>query len=558
MNLAMPIENLEMTSSVDFTKKSSQILLILSVKIALLFIVFLFFLLLPLFQNDFYNLESQSGVFLWLSLNFLADLGFLLFFERLQKSTKTLAALFIIDTLITTGLIFQSGIPHSFFLLLYILNITLCGFIFLRAGAVRLALLTSIFFGFALTMGTDLKGSTFYFSLLINNLAFISVALLSGHLSEQMNFMGVELRARRRDLKVLQNLYESIVQNIGTGLLTVNEDFEILQVNKSGAKILDLEEDELVGNLLQKKIPEFYKLIGELTHQTNFKTIYHDIQYDLGADRKAIFSVSATPLEDEVHEVQGYVLTFQDQTQVRRLEESMRQSEKLAAVGQLAAGIAHEIRNPLASISGSIQMLETMIIDRPDEQKLMKITLREIDRLNNMITEFLDFVRPDKMELKPVDINQLMREVMSMAQVNTKLRRDTLQVCEIEGSEWIMGDVSKLKQALLNIVINAYQAMENSPEPRLQVKSSIENGELHIVVADTGCGMDSKTIKRIFEPFLTTKPKGTGLGLAVTHKILESHHAKVFVESAIGAGTKFTLVFPLVSKSELPKIAVAN
>jgi two-component system sensor histidine kinase PilS (NtrC family) len=243
------------------------------------------------------------------------------------------------------------------------------------------------------------------------------------------------------------------------------------------------------------------------------------------------------------------VLTFQDLTKVRRLEFAMRQSEKLAAVGQLAAGIAHEIRNPLASISGSIQLLESSLPAAKDaeERKLMRIVLREIDRLNGLISEFLVYVRPDQAKDDPVDLGILTRETLDLIKLNPTLRQDVRQVATLEagpGAAVVSGDRDKLRQAILNVVMNAYQAMGESSEPVIEASACRSGDLVQLKIRDCGVGIEESRLRKIFEPFHTTKPKGTGLGLAVTHKIVETHGGKIFVESAPGQGTEFTFEFP--------------
>lgn len=244
---------------------------------------------------------------------------------------------------------------------------------------------------------------------------------------------------------------------------------------------------------------------------------------------------------------------------MRRLESQMRQSEKMAAVGQLAAGIAHEIRNPLASMSGSIQLLGASFSGRQEEeQQLMKIVLREIDRLNNLITEFLDFVRPDTLRDEPVNLTAVVRDVLEMLKFNKTLRADVEQVIDLQDVGEIAGHGDKLKQALLNIIINAYQAMNNTPTAKIEVSVRQEDKKVVVRIRDHGCGIDEKGLRKIFEPFHTTKPKGTGLGLAVTHKIIENHGGKIFVDSKKDVGTEFSLEFPVRSESRVDKNALAD
>jgi two-component system sensor histidine kinase PilS (NtrC family) len=336
-------------------------------------------------------------------------------------------------------------------------------------------------------------------------------------------------------------------------------DGMIVQANRAAMEILDPIPRELVGrsiddimNGLLAKI----RTLGLDPEQRRSERFDMNYQDPIRGKLTMEMIVSALPSEDTLS---GYIITFQDLTKVRRLEHSVRQSEKMAAVGQLAAGIAHEIRNPLASISGSIQLLGTSLTSRQEEeQRLMKIVLREIDRLNNLITEFLDFVRPDQLKDDPVDLNGLAREVLEMMKFNKALRPDVKQTVDFKAAREIGGDRNKLKQALMNIIINAYQAMNEGEAPEIEVSTVDRDNSVVLKIRDHGCGIDEVGLRRIFEPFHTTKPKGTGLGLAVTHKIIENHGGRVFVESTKGVGTEFTLEFPARTGQGVDKNALAD
>lgn len=174
----------------------------------------------------------------------------------------------------------------------------------------------------------------------------------------------------------------------------------------------------------------------------------------------------------------------------------------------------------------------------------MRIVLKEIDRLNNLITEFLDFVKPDQIGDESVDLSALVRDVLEMTRLNAALRGDVEQRVDLASARRISGNRDKLKQAILNIVINAYQAMNDAEKPVIEVRTLDRSGHVILLIRDHGVGIEENRLRKIFDPFHTTKPKGTGLGLAVTHKIIESHQGRVFVESAKGVGTEFTLEFP--------------
>lgn len=229
-----------------------------------------------------------------------------------------------------------------------------------------------------------------------------------------------------------------------------------------------------------------------------------------------------------------------------RLAWDLQQKEKLAAIGQLAAGIAHEIRNPLASISGSIEMLSQTTHDS-DDQKLMKIVLKEINRLNLLITDFLDYAKPEKPPTENVLLESLVEEALQSLRLSlghsNSLKNELMIDSQIQKAK-IKGYSGPLKQVLLNFFINAVHAMKDQDTPQLKVKLSAEGDKVILSIEDNGCGMSQEIQQRIFEPFFTTKSKGTGLGLAMTHKILTVHAAQVVVESKVGAGTRFVIQFP--------------
>lgn len=537
----------------DFTNSRTQMMIIEAVRLGFLSMILFVTLAIQSVQPEFVNTEVLLPVFLLLSAAFALNALYLALFEKALKVWVATALLFVFETVFISYLIFYTGNTQSIFLFLYLVNIILCGFVFRKRGAYFLALWTSILFSLLMILGPDLKGQSLYYSMGLNNLAFFAVATLSGLLSEQLNFMGTTLRKQGRDIRALRDLNTLIIDNVTTGLMTIDSEGRVLSANRAAIEILDTSQGALESRMIEEIIP------GLLNKTLNAETARRfDHQYESPSGDKLVLEFIVSPLPDG-SAIAGYILTFQDLTKIRRMEFQMRQSEKMAAVGQLAAGIAHEIRNPLASISGSIQLLGASFSGRmEEEQKLMSIILKEIDRLNNLITEFLDFVRPDAMKDDPIEIDGLVKEVCELVALNGNLRRDVRQELSLSASRMIAGHRDKLKQALMNIIINAYQAMSDSAEPVLAVSTAATDLKVQIKIKDSGCGIDEAGLRKIFEPFHTTKPKGTGLGLAVTHKIIENHGGRIFVESKKGVGTEFTLEFPVKEASILDENALAD
>lgn len=544
----------------DLSKSHNQLLVIESVRLVSLAAILMITIVFQAFQPEFVNLEVLLPTYALMAVSFALNAVYLFHFERALRTWVSTAVLFVYESIFITCLIHYTGVNQSIFLFLHLVNIILCGFVFQRRGAFALALWTSILFSVLMIIGPELRGQTLFFAVGLNNLAFFAVAMLSGFLSEQINFMGSALQAQRRDLRALRDLNNLIIENIATGLVTIDEGGTVLVTNRAAMQILDPIPMTMVGRKIDDVIEGMMERVrglpfveGGEDRSERFDMVYHS-----SVDERLTLEMIVSKLP-EGGSISGYILTFQDLTKIRRLESAMRQSEKMAAVGQLAAGIAHEIRNPLASISGSIQLLGSSFTSRQEEeQRLMKIVLKEIDRLNNLVTEFLDFVRPDALKDDPVDLSALAREVLEMVKLNQGLRGDVQQIVDLKAQQPIGGHRDKLKQALLNIVINAYQSMGESGDPRLEVSTFEQDGKVVIKIRDRGIGIDEKGLRKIFEPFHTTKPKGTGLGLAVTHKIVESHGGRIFVESAKGIGTEFTLEFPARSPEGADKLALAD
>ncbi|WP_413570137.1 two-component system sensor histidine kinase NtrB [Bdellovibrio sp. HCB117] len=484
-------------------------------------------------QEGFVNWSILGPFYSILTVALGLHLIWFSFWDQLLQRPLLLFLGFVVDSLLISLLIYHSGISQSLFLFLHLVNILLAGIACRGVGAVTLALFTSIFFSGAALFSPEMKALNFFFLLALNNIAFFSVAGLSGYLSEQLQFVGSELKKTGLSLRSAQELNEVLVENIPTGMVSFTENGEIVKANSSALEILGMPDVSSAN---------FYQLFPDVDKAESL--VKKDVKYAPSPEAQAkILGLTVSKIYSPELQSHLSIALFDDLTKIRQLEYNARQNEKLAAVGGLAAGIAHEIRNPLAGISGSIEML-TQTVTNEDDRKLMKIVLREIDRLNNLITEFLDYARPETPPTDPVDLSSLMTEVLDSMRTNNQVRADVEQVRQYDAGLKILGRRDKLKQAFLNIIINSYQAMNESPQPKISVQAVTKGNEVEVRIRDAGCGMSEATKKKMFEPFHTTKPKGTGLGLAVTHKILEGHGAQVFVESEVGVGTEFILTFP--------------
>lgn len=507
-------------------------LLVQTIRAGMYVLVLALAILHHLFQGEFFSWEIYRNFYAISALGLAVPVLSLPFLNGFFRMRPLVAGSFVLDVLLITALLLTSRLNQSIFLFLFMMTIILSGLVFQTRGALLIALFCSLASTSVLIFGEELKSLGFLFLLLLNNIAFFSVAWISGFLAEQLEVQGL-------NISDLRKLNQSIVETIPSGLLTVLENGEILQANPGAQGIFGESLHE--GVKAQALFPDG-ALAGFPIQQGR-----REIRINRGQETQ-ILNLKILP--QNIGDKKTYLMVIEDETQVKKLEFAIRQSEKLAAVGQLAAGIAHEIRNPLAGISGSVELL-SQNYNSDDDKKLTRIILKEIDRLNNLISEFLDFAKPDKPPTDQVNLSQLLQECLNQVKLTPGYRVDTAYVAELLPGQQILGHADKLKQAFLNMMINSSQAMNASDRPaRLTVRLLEEDGRLRVEIQDTGNGMSDEVIKRMFEPFMTTKAKGTGLGLAITHKIFEMHSARIFVESRIGEGTKISVDFPSLGSVE--------
>jgi two-component system sensor histidine kinase PilS (NtrC family) len=382
------------------------------------------------------------------------------------------------------------------------------------------------------------------------------VALLSSGLSREIRLAGERLDARTMDLARLRRLHERTVESLTSGLLTLDREGRITSFNPEAQRITGCPAEEAWGRTLDELLPGASALTtGPGAPVPGGRGRRRLVVRDREGGERHL-GLASSVLRDERGDASGHVVIFQDVTQVVAMERDLRRSERLAGVGQLAADIAHEIRNPLAAISGSVEMLRAGLGEGEEDQeraRLMDIVLREIDRLDDLITDFLSYARPAPPRATATALAPLVEELCKV--LSGGLAPGISLQVEVEPGLRVLADPTQLRQVLWNLLTNAQQAMEEGGELRVRAHvlgSDPQAGEapdrndsqgeprgVEIVVADTGSGISPENLERIFDPFFTTKPGGTGLGLATVHRIVESHGGSLHVDSRPGAGAEF-------------------
>jgi two-component system sensor histidine kinase PilS (NtrC family) len=380
------------------------------------------------------------------------------------------------------------------------------------------------------------------------DVAFFVVGLLSARLAERQSRSDVRLAAATQSLANLRALHERIVASIRSGLVTTDLDGRIFTFNVAAQEITGYREETIRGKdasiLFGEMKDHIAVTLYALAKGDNSPRFETNCLTSEGMRIRLGYSIS--PLSSETGETTGMVITFQDLTQVRSLEETSRRQDRLAAIGRMAASIAHEIRNPLAAMRGSIQMLHSEVEADSSQAQLMEIILRESDRLNRIITDFLSYARPRSHVQARVDVGDLLHQTFALMRHSPEINSNQSIVEELPDEPlFAEADEGQLKQVFWNLARNALQAMPQGGTLRAALEKNSHN-RVRISFADTGRGMSPDQVEHLFEPFSSTTG-GTGLGLSIVYQIIRDHGGTINVRSLVGQGTTITVELPMAA-----------
>jgi two-component system sensor histidine kinase HydH len=345
-----------------------------------------------------------------------------------------------------------------------------------------------------------------------------------------------------RTLAEMKSYTENVVESMANGLIAVDRGGQIVATNRMANRILGFDTLQVSGRPLEDFIPRpILDIHDVLEHEKS--VIERDIDCPVGQSIVPL-NVSATPLRGPDGDHMGAVIILRDMREIRDLQERVRRSERLASLGRLASGVAHEIRNPLSSIKGFAQYFRDKFDRGSEDESYASIMIEEVDRLNRVITQLLDFARPKEPRIQSHPVSQILEHSLRLIQPDLERSGIKLTHSELPESR-IEVDLDQMTQAFLNIFLNAIESMEQGGELRVETLQSSEKGEIEIRISDAGYGIGKEDLPRIFDPFFSTKKKGTGLGLAITAKIIEAHQGEISVESVSGKGTVFRIHLPL-------------
>ncbi|MEQ1604647.1 MAG: ATP-binding protein [Pyrinomonadaceae bacterium] len=493
-----------------------------------------------------------------LFLLFTISVGLTIVYFFLLRLSSALAwqirAQFLLDALLITWLVWRTGDISSPYITLYIVLISVASF-FLRSVSTLLmaAVCGSLFIALSILAVTSVIESNSAVQdigkavqiISFHVVAMLVVGLLASRLSDRHRSVD-ELEETAKNLANLRALHERIVESIRSGLVTTDLEGNIYTFNSAATEITGFRFDQVQGTSI-------YDLFGDIREPIELSLaaagdgdqlprFEADLITPDGFAVRIGYGVSLLFSESNV--ASGLIVTFQDLTEIRSMEESVRRKDRLAAVGRVAAGLAHEIRNPLGAMRGAIQVLESSTPPGSMQSSLMDIILKESDRLNSIITNFLGYARPAAVEFAETDVGEAISETVMLLKHSPDVKDHHILTREIEDTPFVLSaDAVQLKQIFWNLARNALQAMPDGGELKISLEN-IPNNRIRIVFADTGVGMSPEQVEQLFEPFSTSTSGGTGLGLSIVYQIVRDHNGVINVRSLEGKGTTITVELP--------------
>ncbi len=377
-----------------------------------------------------------------------------------------------------------------------------------------------------------------------NTVLLASILLLIGFAGVFSLFLAQAYRSTRTSLTRIKAFSDNVVERMPVGLVAMDGNGRIISFNQTAEATLRLASDQAIGRTASEVLPrQVLDMVATLKDSTR-TAMAKEFDCSFPDGRVVPLDVTLSALKGEDGTVWGTILLCRDLTEVQSLKREVETSRRLASLGRLAAGVAHEIRNPLSSIKGFATYFKERYRDNPDDQKTSEIMIQEVDRLNRVITQLLEFARPPVVQKKRASLQSLIQHSLKMIERQASAKQ--IRVLPHLPSEIreVNLDPDGINQVLLNLYLNAVEAMD--PGGTLSVSLSVDDGptRVKIMVSDTGSGIRKEDLEHIFDPYFTTKQTGTGLGLAIVHKIIEAHGGEVRAESEIGRGTSVTVLIP--------------
>ncbi len=497
----------------------------------------------------FFNIGITSSrfqvlIYLWILTVFIVSILYLALARVRLIKKRFLGGLlylqFFVDIILIDSLIILTGGIESWFSFLNILLVIAAAMVLGRRGGIIIATATAILYGIIIDLqfyglipvsyNASYRVTDFLYNIFVNISGLLLTAYLMGYLVSRLEKTSETLQKKDVDLRELSRFHSEVIENIPSGLFTTDADGRIYLFNSAAEKITGLSREEVALRGINTVFPFLPLPLLTGRHEGRINT----------PENEKYIGMNISTYRNSEGRVVGYIGTFQDVTAIIRMEEEIKRKEKLAAIGQLSSSIAHELRNPLASIKSSFEMLREGHLPSETRQRLMEIAINEMDRLNKIVTDFLTYSNPKPPEHGRFNISRLVDELFEMQMtINEGIQFQK----EIEEDITIVADQQKIRQLMWNLLLNAIDAVSGK-EGRIYVSLKKTNAGVEIRVRDNGRGIKKEDMDKIFYPFYSTKEKGTGLGLAIAYRIVEEHGGRIDVNSEEGSGAEFVITIP--------------
>jgi two-component system sensor histidine kinase PilS (NtrC family) len=554
-------------------KKPLRFLIIFRVIIISLFLGLAIFITIksygfPVSQN------VLNLLYLIIVLTFIFSVAYSLMLKFLDNLRFNIYLQLTIDVILITLLVYLTGSVRSNYSVIYTLVIIYSviflgrkgGFIVASAAGISYGLLLDLEFYKLLPSISSLEreynlsvGDVFV-RILVHILSFYVLAYVSSIVVEQEKKTRSLLAEKESEFDQLDLLFRSIIESVDAGVMTINLQGRIKTFNRAAQEITGFPLKKIENRRVEDIFPELGHFFSQ---ESSYDQIRKRKEVIITGEKnnKINLGCSTSPLRDKHDKQIGNIIFFQNLTEIKRMEESLEKSKTLALIGEMAAGLAHEMRNPLASITGSIQLLQQGLNLDETDKRLMQIILRGKDQLDNFVRDFLLLASPIPLSRELVNINQITEEVLENIELSNNMSNAVKIVKVFEEGIKIFANKEQVRQVVYNLVINALQAMKEGGVLYVEIKKQKQSNEedyVEIKVKDTGCGIEENDLKKIFEPFFTNKEKGTGLGLAIVSRFVDGYNGRIKVESVVNEGTTFIVSLPGKKVEHTQAVSVFN
>jgi len=497
---------------------------------------------------------AERAVLVLALLVAIASAGAVLLLPPPADSRRLTWFICLLDTALVTAVVAATGGPRSIFTFLYVLGVTATCVLLSRTRGLAIAAVSIVLYAGIVLARTVLPLIQFFdapqettalevVTMFLNAATLLVVAILAGGLGEQYRATRQELETRQKDLRDLQAFKDLVFQSVGTGLIALDLEHRVTAFNHAAEEITGVAAPHAIGQAWSSLIGSVIPLepIESVIAANPRASTRHEAVLRRPDGTSVPVRMTFSALRSGEGERLGLISACEDLSAIREMESRMRQADRLATVGRMAANIAHEIRNPLASLTGAIEVLTSPLTADDARGRLSQIVARESERLNHIIKNFLEYARPAPLSIATFDVAAAAEEVLLLLEHRTS--PGSLKVIRefAPSIPWAV-DAQQFRQILWNLCLNAVEAMPEGGELRVSV--AVRGATLEVAVSDTGDGIAAADVSHVFEPFFSTKPEGTGLGLALVHRIVQDHGGEIDVRSSPDLGTTFTLTLP--------------